>query len=63
MGPNELYKMKIISSLAEYKQTRIHCEDGNDEGDQVGLSNVTEIAIRVYLRVKALTIILLRTQI
>ena len=49
MGPNELYKMKIISSLAEYNQTTIQCEAGDDEGDQAGQSDVTEIAILTIL--------------
>ena len=41
-GPNELYKMEILSSLAEYNQTTVQCVAGDDEGDQAGQSDVTE---------------------
>ena len=43
-GPNELYKMKILSTLAEYNQTTVQCEAGDDVGDQAGQSDVTENA-------------------
>ena len=43
-GPNELYKMTILSSLAEYNQTTVQCEAGDDTGDQAGQSDVTVIA-------------------
>ena len=41
-GPNELYKMEILSSLAEYNQTTVQCVAGDDGGDQAGQSDVTE---------------------